>query len=350
MQRTMLLFVLSICVVLSVSAAGDAETEAEASADAGTVNIYSHRHYEVDRQLYAEFSEETGIEVNVVRAGADELIERLEREGDNTPADLIITVDAGRLNRARERNLLQPVSSPRLAQQVPDNLRDEEGYWYGLTSRARVLVYHPERVNADELSTYEALAEPRWDGRIAVRSSSNIYNISLLSSLVAHHGSEAAEEWAAGVVSNLARQPQGNDRDQIKAVAAGVADIAIVNTYYVGLLGASSDEAEQEVAEQVEIFFPNQSGRGAHINVSGAGVTRHAPNTENAVRLLEFLTSAPAQREFAAANYEYPVNPEVEPAERVASWGNFEADQLNLGSLGEYADEAVAIFDDVGWR
>lgn len=346
MPRTILLFVLSICVVLSVSAAG----VDEAGAEAGTVNIYSHRHYDVDRRLFAEFSEQTGIEVNVVRAGADELIERLAREGANTPADLIITVDAGRLNRARERGLLQSVSSPRLSRQVPRHLRDEEGYWHGLTSRARVLVYHPARVSAGELSTYEALAEPRWDGRIAVRSSSNIYNVSLLASLVAHHGPEAAQEWAAGVVSNFARPPQGNDRDQIKAVAAGVADIAVVNTYYVGLLEASSDEAEQEVAEQVEIFFPNQSGRGAHINVSGAGVTQHAPNAENAVRLLEFLTSAAAQQEFASANFEYPVNPDVEPAERVAAWGDFEADRLNLGSLGEYADEAVAIFDDVGWR
>lgn len=350
MSRTVLMFALFIYVPLFVSAAGDVEAGPEASSGAGTVNIYSHRHYDVDRRLFAEFSEETGIEVNVVRAGADELIERLAREGSNTPADLIITVDAGRLNRARERGLLQPVSSPRLSRQVPQHLREEQGYWHGLTSRARVVVYHPERARPGELSTYEALADPQWEGRIAVRSSGNIYNVSLLSSLVAHHGVDAAREWAAGVVSNFARPPQGNDRDQIKAVAAGVADVALVNTYYVGLLETSADEAEREVAEQVKIFFPNQSGRGAHINVSGAGVTRYAPNKENAVQLLEFLTGAAAQREFASANFEYPVNPEVAPAERVAAWGEFKADRLNLGSLGEHADEAVAIFDEVGWR
>lgn len=346
MTRTMLALVLSICLAATAVAAGSSEGE----ADAGSVNVYSHRHYDVDRRLYAAFTEQTGIEVNVVRAGADELIERLDREGENTPADLIMTVDAGRLNRARDRGLLQPVSSERLSRQVPAHLRDEEGAWYGLTSRARVIVYHPDRVDPSELSTYEDLDRAHWNGRIAIRSSSNIYNVSLLASLVAHHGVDEAREWARGVVNNFARPPQGNDRDQIAAVAAGVADIAVVNTYYVGLLSASSNEAEREVAEAVEIFFPNQDGRGAHINVSGAGVTRHAPNRENAVRLLEFLTGETAQAEFAAANYEYPVNPRVEPADLVQSWGTFEADTLNLGALGEYADEAVEIFDDVGWR
>lgn len=346
MKRAIFAVVLSICAVSPAMATGTPEGE----ADAGSVNVYSHRHYDVDRRLYAEFTERTGIEVNVVRAGADELIERLDREGENTPADVLITVDAGRLNRARDRDLLRPVTSARLEEQVPAHLRDEEGAWYGLTARARVIVYHPDRVSPQELSTYEALAEPRWRDRIAIRSSGNIYNVSLLASLVAHHGEEQAREWAAGVVENFARPPQGNDRDQIKAVAAGVADIAVVNTYYLGLLETSSNEAEQQVAREVEVFFPNQDGRGAHINVSGAGVTRHAPNPENARRLLEFLTGETAQREFADVNYEYPVHPDVEPADRVAAWGDFTADRLPLGALGEYADEAVAVFDDVGWR
>lgn len=324
--------------------------ERNAGDEVGSVNVYSHRHYEVDRELYDEFTAQTGIEVNVVEAGADELIQRLEREGDNTPADLLITVDAGRLNRARDRGLLQPVTSDRLEEQVPQPLRDEEDFWFGLTQRARIVVYDPERVDRSELSTYENLADPQWQDSIAIRSSGNIYNISLLASLVAHHGREEATEWAEGVVDNFARSPQGNDRDQIRAVAAGVADLAVVNTYYLGIMLNSDDPRQQEVAEEVELFFPNQSGRGAHVNVSGAGVTKYASNADGAVRLLEFLTDESAQRSFASANYEYPVNPNVEAQGVVADWGDFKADELNLGLLGDHADEAVEIFDEVGWR
>ena len=345
-MRTLICVMFLISVVLP--AFGSGGTEHDRASE--TVNVYSHRHYGVDRDLYEVFTEQTGIEVNVVQAGADELVERLDREGENTPADVLITVDAGRLNRARSRDLLQPVSSETLDANVPDHLRDRHGYWYGLTARARVIAYHPGRVDVGALSTYEDLAEPEWKGRIAVRSSSNIYNISLLASLIAHHGEAEARSWAEGVMANFAREPQGNDRDQIKAVAAGVADIAIVNTYYVGLLLTSNNPRERAVGEEIEIFFPNQDGRGAHVNVSGAGVTQYAPNKENAVRLLEFLTSPAAQRRFAAANYEYPVHPQVEAADVVQAWGEFEADELNLGLLGEHAEKAVSIFNEVGWR
>jgi iron(III) transport system substrate-binding protein len=338
-------------VLLLILSAGFAVAEGQQEGtDSEVVNVYSHRHYDVDRQLYDRFTEETGIAVNVVQAGADELIQRLSREGENTEADVLITVDAGRLHRAKQEGLLQSVESEVLTENIPSHLRDPEGMWYGLTKRARIIAYHQDRVNPENLSTYEALADDRWEDRIAVRSSGNIYNISLLSSLVAHHGTERARSWAAGVVENMARSPQGNDRDQMRAVAAGEADIAIVNTYYVGLMTNSSNPEEVEVAEQIGVFFPNQDGRGTHVNVSGAGVTRHAPNRENAIRLIEFLTGDEAQRLFAQGNFEYPVKPGVPAADVVQSWGEFDEDTLNLSELGEHQDEAVRIFDEVGWR
>jgi iron(III) transport system substrate-binding protein len=314
------------------------------------VNVYSHRHYEADEQLFRRFTEETGIRVNVVTASADELITRLEHEGANSPADLLITVDAGRLHRAQEKELLQPVSSEYLEESIPAPLRDPEGYWYGLTMRARVLVYDTSRVRADELSSYEDLTDPRWRGRVLVRSSGNVYNQSLLASLVAAVGEEEAGAWAAGVVANMARQPSGSDTDQAKAVAAGVGDVAIVNSYYLARLKASSDPEERRIGERLAVIFPNQNGRGAHINVSGAGVTRSSKNRENAVRLLEFLASESAQRVFSETIYEYPVNPRVEPAALLRSWGEFQADTLSLARLGELNAAAVKLFDRVGWR
>ncbi|HSH46689.1 MAG TPA: Fe(3+) ABC transporter substrate-binding protein [Longimicrobiales bacterium] len=314
------------------------------------MNVYSHRHYESDDRLYEQFEEETGIRVNVVTASADELITRLEREGEASPADVLITVDAGRLHRARSRDLLQPVVSEVLEANVPSHLRDREGMWYGLTRRARVIAYHRERVDSSALSTYEALADPEWEGRVLIRSSSNVYNQSLLASLIAHLGPEAARNWAAGVVSNMAREPSGGDTDQLKAVAGGVGDVAVVNTYYLARLHGSEDEEERRVAEVLGVHFPNQDGRGAHVNVSGAGVTRHARNPENAVRLLEFLTSDAAQQVYAEANGEYPVKEGVAWSPVLESWGQFNTDELDLSELGELNDEAVRIFDEVGWQ
>ncbi len=321
-----------------------------ASAQEKVVNVYSHRHYETDKRLFAQFEKESGIKVNIVKANADELINRLQIEGSNSPADILLTVDAGRLWRAQERGLLQPVESEILRENVPANLRDPAGHWFGLTTRARVIVYAADRVKPEELSTYEALAERRWRKRIAVRSSENIYNQSLLASLIANDGVDAAAKWAEGMVENLARKPKGNDRDQIKALASGQADLAIVNTYYLGLLLHSEDAGEREVASKVAICFPNQGDRGAHINISGAGVTRHAPNKDAAIKLLEFLSGAEAQAAFAGSNYEYPVNPRVPWSEQLQAWGEFKADALNVGELGRHNDEAVRIFDRAGWR
>ena len=314
------------------------------------VNIYSHRHYDTDQSLYDQFEEQTGITVNVIQGKADELIERLKREGSASPADFLLTVDAGRLVRARSMGLLKPVTSKSLESYVPEHFRDPKGHWFGLTQRARVIAYHPNRVSPDDLSTYSDLTHPKWKGRIVIRSSSNIYNQSLLASIIANEGKAEATAWAAGIVLNMARTPQGNDRDQMKAVVAGEGDLAIVNTYYLGRLINSNDQYEREVGAQVRVFFPNQDGRGVHVNVSGAGVTISSKNQENAIKLLEFLSAASAQEQFSAANYEYPVNPAVSSSPLLQSWGNFKADDLPLNQLGELNTEAVRVFDHVGWR
>lgn len=337
------LFRLLTAAAAALAAAGPALAD-------GEVNVYSHRHYDTDQALYDRFRELTGITVNVLQGSADELIGRLSREGAASPADVLMTVDAGRLVRAQAMGLLQPADSDLLRANVPEHLRDPDGHWFGLTRRARVVVYHPGRVQPAELSTYADLTHPRWEGRIVIRSSSNIYNQSLLASIIAHEGEAAAAAWAAGVVANMARTPQGNDRDQMKAVVAGEGDLAIVNTYYVGRLLNSGDEYEREVGAQVRVFFPNQGDRGTHVNVSGAGVTASAKNRGNAVELLEFLSGVEAQERFSAANYEYPVNPAVSPSPLLQSWGEFLADALPLHRLGELNADAVRIFDHAGWR
>lgn len=320
------------------------------TTDKGIVNLYTDRHYDTDTALYELFTEETGIEVNVVKGKSDELIERLAREGKDTEADLLITADAGRLHRAKEKDLLQPVENEVLLNNIPENLRDEENYWYGLTVRGRVIVYSLDRVDPSELSTYEDLTSPKWEDKILVRSSSNIYNQSLLASLVAINGEEKAKEWAQGVLNNMARDPKGNDRDQAKAIVAGEGDLAIMNTYYIGKMINSSDAEEVKVAEQVGIFFPNQNTTGTHINVSGIGLTENAKNKENAIKLMEFLSSEKAQEQFAQANYEYPANPSVEASELLKSWGDFKPQDINLSQLGEYNDEAIKIYNEVGWN
>jgi len=316
----------------------------------GVVNVYSHRHYEVDEKLFDQFTEKTGIEVKVVNASADELIKKLSMEGKSSPADVLITVDAGRLYRAMEKDLLQPVSSATLEQNIPERFRDPKGHWYGLTYRARVIVRHKERVDSAAITTYEGLADPKWQDKLLIRSSSNIYNQSLLASIIAHKGEKAAKNWAEGLVSSMARQPKGGDRDQIKAVAAGEGDLAVVNTYYLAHLLNSENKAEVKAGQQVDVVFPNQNGRGTHINVSGAGVTKHAPNQENAIAFLEYLSSREAQSQFAAANYEYPIRDDVEKADILASWGDFKKDTISLNTLGRLNHKAVKIMDQAGWK
>tara|TARA_Y100001936_G_scaffold34210_1_gene32242 strand:+ start:1325 stop:2347 length:1023 start_codon:yes stop_codon:yes gene_type:complete len=316
------------------------------------VNLYSQRHYAVDELQYKNFTEKTGIKVNVVKANADQLIERLKNEGDDSPADLFVTVDAGKLYNARQAGVLQKISSENINENIISDLRDPDGFWAPITYRSRIIVYSNDRVKKSDLNSYEDLANPKWKGRLLVRSSSNAYNQALMSSLVANLGSENTEKWSSAVVSNFARDPKGSDRDQVKAIAAGQGDIAIVNSYYIGLLLASEKEEEQNAGNSVSVFFPNQgeADRGSHINISAIGLTKSSPNKENAIKLIEYLTSEEAQEVYVNNSYEYPANSLVEPSDIVKSWGNFKIDKLNLNALGEFRPEALKIFDKTGWK
>ena len=320
------------------------------AAPAQEVNVYSGRKEALIKPLFDEYTKQTGIRINLVTGKADALIKRLELEGENSPADILLTVDAGRLHRAKEQGLLQAITSARLDEAVPENYRDPQGYWYGLSIRARVIVYSRTKVEPAQLSTYEALADPVWHNQLCVRSSSNIYNQSLVASMLAHHGREATENWITGLVGNFARDPKGGDRDQIKAVAAGQCNLALVNTYYLaGMLGSAID-TEVAAANQVALFWPNQEGRGAHVNVSGAGITGSARNRAAAVRLLEFLASIPAQEWYGKTNNEFPVRDGLAGADILQSWGAFKADSLNLAVLGEQNQAAVRAMDRAGWK
>lgn len=318
--------------------------------DSKQLTVYTHRHYESDQELFKEFEKQTDIKLNIVNASADELIQKMSLEGEQSPADVLITVDAGRLYRAKSQDLLQKFSSQLIDSIVPSHLRDEDGQWVSLTKRARVIAYSKDRVDSTQLSTYENLATEEWNHKILVRSSSNIYNQSLLASIIANQGKEKAEEWAKAVVNNMARTPKGNDRDQVKAVANNEGDLAIVNTYYIGKLLNSDDEDELKAGKSVNIFFPNQETTGTHINVSGIGVAKHSPNKENAIAFIEFLLQEDAQNIFAGSNYEYPVNPNVEPSKILKEWGEFKEDTLSLNQLGKNNKDAVIIFDKVGWK
>ncbi|WP_418909858.1 Fe(3+) ABC transporter substrate-binding protein [Bacillus pinisoli] len=318
--------------------------------DKGVVNLYTSRHYDTDTELYKKFEEQTGIKVNVIQGDGSELMERLEREAEATEADVFLTADAGNLARLKEKGLTQSVTSDVLATNIPEKLRDVDNEWFGLTKRARVIVYSKDRVDPSELSTYEALTDAKWQGKVLIRSSENIYNQSLVASFIELNGEEQAKEWAAGILANMAREPQGGDTDQVKAVVAGEGDIAISNTYYVGRLLNSTNQEEVKIGEQVGIFFPNQDTTGTHINISGASVTKHAKNVENAIAFLEFLSGEEAQAAFAEGNNEYPVNEAVEASETLKSWGEFKEQDINLTILGENNARAIQIFNEVGWK
>ncbi len=320
------------------------------AADGSEVNVYSARNENLIKPLLDRFTEESGIRVNLVTGKADALLKRLESEGDNSPADLLITTDAGRLHRARAAGVTQPVVSGVLTEAIPASYRDPDGHWFGLSLRARPILYVEGKVRPETLSTYEALADPAWRGRICIRSSSNIYNQSLVASMIAANGVEATETWAGGLVANLARPPRGGDRDQIKAAAAGQCDLAVANTYYLAGMLSSKDERERAAAERMAVFWPNQADRGVHVNVSGAAVTRSARNRAAAVRLIEFLAGEASQAWYAEANGEYPVRRGVASSPLLAAWGPFKADELNLSRLGELNGEALRLMDRAGWK
>lgn len=315
----------------------------------GEVNIYSYRQEVLIRPLLDEFSKTSGIKVNIVYV-KDAGIERLKAEGKASPADVVLTVDVANLVQLDEAGLLQPTKSATLEQNIPAQYRDPAGKWYGLTTRARIVVYNPAKVKAEELSTYEALADSKWTKRICVRTSGHTYNLALTASLVAANGAAKAQDWANGFAKNLARNPTGGDRDQIHAVAAGVCDLAVVNSYYLAGMLASKDEKELAAAKSVKPFFPNQSGRGTHVNISGAAVTASAKNKDNAIKLIEFLSGDAAQRLYASKVQEYPVKAGIEPSEILASFGKFKADTLPLAKLGELRAESLKIVDRAGWR
>lgn len=314
------------------------------------VNLYSARKEKLIKPLLDKFTEQTNIKVNLVTGKADALLKRLQTEGINSPADLFITTDAGRLYRAKTAGVLQAVESKILKDIIPDNLRDPENHWFALSKRARPIFYVKDKVAPKELSTYEDLANKKWHGRICIRSSSNIYNQSLLASMLKQNGLEKTENWANEFVANFAVPPRGGDRDQLKAAAAGLCDIAIANTYYFGKMIHSKDETQKQAASKVGLFWPNQNGRGAHINISGVGLTKHAKNSSNAIKLMEFLLSIESQRWYAEVNHEYPVREGVLWSETLQNWGKFKADDIYLFELGEHNAEAVKLMDRAGWK
>lgn len=320
------------------------------SLAAGQVNIYSSRHYDVDQLIYDAFTAETGIEVRLLEGNSDQLLERIRREGIASPADVLITVDAGRLWRAEELGLLQPVESELLNVRIPEFLRHPDGLWFGFSQRIRLIYYSKERFDPALVSTYEDLVRPELKGRVCIRSSNNIYNLSLLAAMIETKGEEQTEAWARGLVANLARPPEGGDTDQIRGVAAGECDVAVANHYYYLRLANSDSAADRAVAEAVGIIFPNQDDRGTHVNIGGAGVVANAPNRDNAIRFLEFLASDQAQELFAGANFEYPVVEGVNQHESLQAWGELNFDQLNIDALGRNNPAAVRLTDRVGWR
>lgn len=318
-------------------------------AFAEEVRLYTERHYDSDRKIFETFTEKTGIEVKVVKAGADELISRIEAEKDAPQADLYITVDAATLDRAAEKGLLQPHGSEKLDERILDGLAAPDGTWVPLTMRARIVAAAKDRV-AEPPSTYAELAAPKYRGRLLVRSSASHYNQSLLAAIIAAQGEDAARRWAAGVTENMARPPQGGDRDQVRAVALGLADLAVTNSYYLGLLEKSEDPKDREAREAVTPVFPDLDGRGTHVNISGGGLVKDAPNREQALRLLEFLTSKEVQKIYQEMNSEFAVVKGVEPTELQKAWGDFKPDLTTLHELSEHTGKAVKIFNLVGWR
>jgi len=321
------------------------------TAQEQVVNIYSSRHYQTDEALYSGFTKKTGIKVNRIEAGEDALMERIRNEGARSPADVLITVDAGRLWRAEQMGLFQPVKSALLESRVPESFREPGGHWFGFSMRARVIAYRKGKVQPGEVQTYEQLADPRWKGRVCMRSSTNIYNLSLMGALIDHLGADKAEAWAKAVRANLAQDPKGGDTDQLKAVAAGQCDVTVSNQYYYARLARSQKPEERAVAEKVGVVFPNQQSWGTHVNISGAGVLKHAPHREAAVRFLEYLASDEAQRYFADGNNEWPVVESVKLDNPVLNaLGEFKRDRLNVAVLGRNQPASQKIYDRVAWK
>jgi iron(III) transport system substrate-binding protein len=343
-------FPLRAVALAAIVAACTPPATQKAAPAAEVVNVYSSRHYDADAKLFDDFTAATGIRVQTLEAPGEQLLQRLKAEGDKSPADVIITVDAGNLTRLTEEGLLQPASSATLEAAIPARLRDPEGRWFGVSKRARVIVYAKGRVQPEAVAAYEDLAKPAFKKRVCARSSTNVYNLSLLAGLIERSGAPAAGAWAKAVVGNFAREPQGSDTDQIKAIAAGVCDVAIVNHYYLVRLAKSADPADQTAAAAVGLVFPGQAGAGTHVNVSGVGVAAHAPNKANAVKLIEFLASPAAQDAFAKLNEEYPILAGAPLTPELNALGAFKEDETPLAVYGQRQREAQKLYDEAGWK
>ena len=345
-MRTLLIFVFALFLLGCDSSdiEQDLGSVAEIDSDAEAITVYSSRSEHLIKPLFDQFTEATGVEVRYITDSEAALIARLGAEAERTPADMFLTVDAGNLWHAQNLGLLRPVDSETLQENVPENLRAGDNSWFALSIRARTMVYSTERVNEEELDSYEALADDQWADRLCLRTSKKVYNQSLVASLIAEHGEEIAEEVVSGWVDNLAVDPTSNDDSAMEAVIAGVCDVALVNTYYFGRLKEAQPDAP------IDIFWANQGGRGVHVNVSGAGITRHAKNIEGATQLLEWLSSESAQGQFAGLNKEFPVNPKVEAVPDVAAWGEFKSDPVAVEIMGQLQVDAVQLMDRADYR
>ncbi len=315
----------------------------------GELNLYSSRHYDTDERLYSDFTEATGITINRIEGNADELIARMQSEGENSPADVLLTVDTSRLERAKDAGVLQSIDSAVLEERVPGHIQDSDNQWFGFSKRARIIFYDKTELT-DPPATYADLADPKYAGEICIRSSTNTYNQTLLASIIENEGAEAAKAWAEGIVANMAREPQGGDTDQLRAVASGECNIAVGNTYYFARAVAGPVDGLSDKLDMFGWVFPNQGGSGAHVNLSGGGVAAHAPNRDNAIAFLEYLASDSAQVYFAAGNNEYPAVEGVETTAAVDSLGTFEQDEVSLSAVAKNLPAAQQIFNEVGWK
>lgn len=340
---------LVVCAVLACACQPKAQEKAAAPA-AGAVNLYTARHYDADEQLYAAFTEKTGIAVKKIELAPDQLIERMKAEGDYSPADVILMADAGALWRAQAAGLFQPFTSPLLVERIPAALHEPTGLWWGFSRRARVIAYDRAAVRPDDVASYAALADPKFKKSVCARPADNVYNLSLMAALIERWGKDRALAWAKGVVANFARPPQGGDIDQIRAIAAGACKVALTNTYYYLRISTSANAGDKVVAARVALAFPEQAGPGTHVNISGGGVAAHAPNKANAQKFLEFLATDEAQHIFAGANHEFPAVTSVRPPPDVEAIATFKADPMPVAVYGQRQAEAQAVYDAAGWR
>lgn len=331
---------IAVCALSSMVSCSSKDEQAKAP----TITVYSERKEHLIKPLFDEYTAQTGVKIRYITDSAGPLITRLENEGEATPADMLITVDAGNLWQASERGVLRSINSDTLEENIPAHLQAEDNEWFGLSARARTIVYSTERVKPEELSTYEALADSKWKGRLCLRTAKKVYNQSLVATMLKTLGEKKTQEVVEGWVANLATEPYSNDTVAMESVEAGQCDVTIVNTYYFGRL--QKDRPDVALA----LFWPNQDGRGVHVNVSGAGVTKHAKHPQEAQKLLEWLSSEEAQYKFAEANEEYPVNPKVKPSPLVSSWGDFKADLVNVEAAGRLQADAIKLMDRAGYH